>query len=180
MRKLLAGLLATGLTLIVAAVAYGAFLGGPIGEQPTVTPQMRIQGQDVSGRLLIRADAPIPVRIAYRDFDFQPALRCGPAGPCTGTSPQTVVDGRAQGHIHVYLQRVTGEFPNVDSDSFCIPPTREGTGFDGVAVGNCPAVPKGLYRITAEFQSNAHLNALKAENRPQDVPTSDAIYALAR
>ena len=176
MRKLLAGVLAVGLSLICAALAFGAFLGGPIGEQPTVTPQLRI----TSPALPFKADAPVAVKIAYQNFDLQPQLRCGPAGPCTGTSPQTVVDGRAQGHIHVYLQRVTGQFPNVDSDSFCIPATKVADGFNGTVEGNCPAVPKGLYRITAEFQSNAHLSALKAENKPQDVPTSDAIYALAR
>jgi hypothetical protein len=159
----------------LTAVAGAAFLGGPIGQQPTVSPQMRIVGPHV-----FRAGEPVPVRVAYQDFDLQPQLRCGPAGPCTGSSPQTVVDGRAQGHIHVYLQRVTGGFENVDSDSFCIPATKTLSGdYEGTASGNCAAVPKGLYRMTAEFQSNSHLSALKAENKPQDVPPSDATYVRA-
>jgi hypothetical protein len=29
--------------------------------------------------------------------------------------------------------------------------------------------------VSAEFQSNSHVSVLKAENRPQDAPTSDAV-----
>lgn len=175
--------LAVGFVLAITTVAFGAFLGGPMGQQPDATPQMRIMMPNT-----IASSEPVSVSVAYHEFDLQPQLRCGPAGPCTGTSPQTVVDGRAQGHIHVYLQAVSGptpdadreSFQNVDSDSFCIPTVKTPTdAFNGTVSGNCPAVPPGLYRVTAEFQSNSHVNVLKQENRPQDVPTSDATYVRA-
>jgi hypothetical protein len=96
-----------------------------------------------------------------------------------GEQPQTVTDGRAQGHIHVYLQREEkdGTWTDVDSDSFCIPAGKTLTGpFEGTASGTCPALPKGLYRMTAELQSNSHVSVLKATNKPQDAPVSDALY----
>lgn len=174
---------ATALVLIVAAIAYGAVLNGPIGTQPDVTPQLRI----VEPSLPFASGEPIPVRVAYQDFDMRPDLRCGPAGPCTGTLPQTVTEGRDQGHVHVYFQRIDNpghddsqDLPNVDSDSFCIPATVEADGYSGVVSGVCPALPRGFYRVTAEFQSNSHVSALKATNRPQDVPTSDAVLVVAR
>lgn len=181
MRRTIALLLATGLVLVVAAVAYGAILGGPIGTQPDVTPQLRI----VEPRIPFDSAQPVPVKIAYQDFDMQPQLRCAPAGPCTGTLPQTVTEGRDQGHIHVYFQRQLsdGTFANVSSDSFCIPATvtlDAGSAYNGTVSGSCPAPGKGLYRMTAEFQSNSHVSALKATNKPQDVPTSDAIMVIGR
>src|SRR4051812_49604331 len=87
--------------LSLAAVAYAAFIAGPIGEHPTVTPRL-----DVSRPFLFRAGQPVTVKVAYRDFDLEPQLRCGPAGPCTGSLPQSTQEGRDVGHIHVYLQRV--------------------------------------------------------------------------
>lgn len=177
MRRGVIFLLAAALTLAAVVVAFGAFLPGSIGQQPNVTPQLRV----VSPSVPFDAGSPVHVEVAYQNFDLQPGLRCNPAGPCTGSSPQTVTDGFAQGHVHVYLQRVTGQFPNVDSDSFCIPTNVTRNGFNGTVEGNCPAVNvTGVYRISAEFQSNSHVNALKAENRPQDVPTSDDKEVRAR
>lgn len=177
MRRTLTPILVVIILLVFAGVAYAAFLAGPIGDQPTVTAQLRI----VKRAVPLEANEPIPIKIAYRNFDLEPQLRCGPAGPCTGTSPQTVVDGRAQGHVHVYLQKVVRGFPDVDSDSFCIPATKTLSGdYEGTVTGNCPALPRGRYRLTAEFQSNSHVSALKAENKPQDAPTSDATYILVR
>jgi len=177
LRKTILGLMAVGLVLASAVLAFGAFLGGPIGTQPDVTPQLRI----VEPSIPFDAGSPIPVEIAYQNFDLQPQLRCNPAGPCTGSTPQTVTDGYAQGHIHVYFQRVTAGFENVDSDSFCIPTNVTRDGFNGTVAGNCPAVnTPGVYRVTAEFQSNSHINALKETNKPQDVPTSDAVQRRAR
>ena len=174
-KKIVTPLLALGLVLALATFAFGAFLGGPIGDQPTVTPQLRVRMPAA-----IRAGAPIPVAVAYRNFDFEPQLRCAPAGPCTGTLPQTVINGRDVGHIHVYLQRVTGGFADAASDSFCIPATATGGRYDGTVTGTCPAVTPGRYRVAAEFQSNSHVSALKAENHPQDMPTSDIVYTVAR
>jgi hypothetical protein len=171
--------MAAAVTLIAAAVAYGAFLSGPIGTQPDVTPQLRIE----QPRFPFKADQPIPVKVAYQDFDLRPELRCNPAGPCTGSTPQTVVEGRDQGHIHVYFQRqlLDGSFANVDSDSFCIPAVVVRNGYNGTVSGTCPALGvKGLYRVSAEFQSNSHVSALKATNKPQDVPTSDVSYVIAK
>lgn len=176
MKRALTPVLAVIVLLVFAGVAYAAFLAGPIGDQPSVTAQLRVAGPRHQ-----KPAQPIPVRVAYRNFDLQPQLRCGPAGPCTGTSPQTVVDGRAQGHVHVYLQRVVRGFPAVAADSFCIPATKAATGpFEGTVTGNCPALPRGRYRLTAEFQSNSHVSALKAENKPQDAPLSDATYLRVR
>jgi hypothetical protein len=174
MRKFLITLLTAGLVLAFATYAYAAFLGGPMGEQPDVTAQVRLNMPNV-----VKAGEPIPVEVAFKDFDDEPQLRCGPAGPCTGSLPQTVTDGRAQGHIHVYLQREEkdGTWTDVDSDSFCIPAGKTLTGpFEGTASGTCPALPKGLYRMTAELQSNSHVSVLKATNKPQDAPVSDALY----
>jgi hypothetical protein len=179
MRRLVIGLLVIALLAGGAVLGLGAFLGGPIGTQPNVTPQLRIV--EPSGPFA--ADEPVVVEVRYQDFDLRPELRCNPAGPCTGSSPQVVVDGVDQGHVHVYLQRVGGRgpLPNVDSDSFCIPTQVERDGYMGVVRGTCPAVgEKGLYRVSAEFQSNSHVSALKATNRPQDVPTSDDREVRAR
>lgn len=168
------------LTLLFATVAYAAFLSSPMGTQPDVTPQLRIVGPAEP----FDTDAPIKVQIAYRDFDLEPQLRCGPAGPCTGTSEQATINGYDQGHIHVYFQFVNDDpqgFDAVASDSFCIPAIVERDGFNGVVSGICPALSKkGLYRMSAEFQSNSHVSALKATNHPQDAPTSDTVLVRAR
>lgn len=157
---------------MIAAVprALGAFIGTPMGDPAVATPQLRVVLPDQT----VKVGEPIPVKVAYRDFDLRPELRCIPAGPCAGSTPQTLNDGLVQGHIHVYLQRVTGDgFPATLAVSFCIPSniTTTGTG-DGVVTGNCPPVTeRGVYRVSAEFQSNSHIAILKVG--PQDVPTSD-------
>jgi len=169
-RNIAVAVAAAAALAVVVPLALGAFLSSSMGDQPVRTPQMRI----LAPTGVIHPGDPIPVQVQFSDFDFQPALRCGPAGPCTGSSPQTLGPGGiAQGHIHVYIQGPgTGIAATADSVSFCIPPTA----VNNVATGTCPAVAeRGEYRVTAEFQSNSHVNVLKAPNSPQDVPTSDAI-----
>jgi hypothetical protein len=171
-------LLAAGLTLAAAVVASGALLSGPIGQQPDVTPQLRV----VTPLVSFQSGQPIAVKVQYKNFDLQPQLRCSPAGPCTGSSPQTVTEGYAQGHIHVYFNRISGTgFVNVDSDSFCIPATKTlSSPYAGTVEGNCAALPRGVYRVSAEFQSNSHVSVLKGENKPQDAPTTDDREVVAR
>jgi hypothetical protein len=166
-RRLIVALLAAGVAAVIVPLALGAFLKSKMGYQPVRTPELRIL--EPTG--VVHPGEPIQVRVAFTDFDFQPGMRCNPAATCTGSSPQTLnSDGLAQGHIHVYIQEGTG-LGNPDSVSFCIPPTA----VEGVAVGTCPPIAEhGLYRVSAEFQSNSHVSVLKAENRPQDAPTSDA------
>jgi hypothetical protein len=172
-RKILVSVLALASAAVVVPVLLGAVLSGPIGTQPVRTPEMRI----LSPLFTAKVGVPIPVRVAFSDFDFQPGMRCSPAGPCTGSSPQTLnAAGLAQGHIHVYIQKGLS-IGDPDSVSFCIPPAAVGN----VATGTCPAVlERGFYRVSAEFQSNAHVAVLKAENRPQDAPTSDATVIYVR
>jgi hypothetical protein len=167
-RRLIVALLAAGLGAVIVPLALGAFLYTDMGNQPVRTPELRIL--EPTG--VVHPGEPIPVRVAFTDFDFRPDLRCGPAGPCTGSEPQTLGPGGvAQGHIHVYIQKGTG-LGDPDSVSFCIPPTA----VEGVAVGTCPAIAeRGKYRVSAEFQSNSHVSVLKGANRPQDAPTSDAV-----
>ncbi len=171
-RRLLVALIAAGLAVIIVPLALGVFpvpaLETPMGNQPIRTPELRI----LAPTRVVHPGKLIPVRIAFTDFDFQPGLRCNPATTCTGQGAQTLnAAGLAQGHIHVYIQKGTG-LGDPDSVSFCIPPTA----VDGVAIGNCPALAeRGLYRVTAEFQSNSHISILKEAGKPQDAPTSDAV-----
>lgn len=164
------------ITLVLAALLGAGTYLTPMGDVPDITPQLRIESPGV----FIRAGAPIAVRVAYQDFDAQPSLRCNPAGACAGSLPATVTPGPnglvAQGHIHIYFQKVTSQFPATQAISFCIPSTVVATPeFDGTISGNCPALTsRGVYRVSAEFQSNSHISSLKAGNSPQHVPTSDA------
>ena len=162
-------------TLCLATLVGAGTYDASMGDVPDLTPQLRIE----SPGLFIRAGQPIPVRVAYQDFDAQPSLRCNPAGACAGSLPATVTQGPnglvAQGHIHVYFQKVSSQFPATQAISFCIPATVVATPeLDGTISGNCPALTsRGVYRVSAEFQSNSHISSLKADNSPQHVPTSD-------
>lgn len=157
--------LGVGLT----AVAVGTSIDTPMGDQPDLTPQMFIAEPN---NHVIKAGEPIPVVIQYWNFHADPSLRCGPAGACLGSLPNTVTGTPAVdvGHIHVYF---TSEGA-VQAQSFCIPSTVVEVDFIGTVSGNCPALTeKGIYRVSAEFQSNSHVSSLKAFNSPQHIPTSD-------
>lgn len=161
--------------LALASHIVDGFIGTPMGAQAVVTPQLRVEAP----KAVFKIGQRIPVRVAYRDFDWQ-RQRCSPPGGCLGETPQELSDdGLVKGHIHVYFQRVTGDFPDVGSDSFCVPENVTPDGFGGgVLEGTCPAVSTpGLYRVSAEFQSQSHVAILKA--RPQDMPTTDTLIVRA-
>lgn len=166
-------LVVAGVILGVAltAVAVGTSISTPIGDQPDLTPQMAIVEP---GNPVIKAGEPIHVVIAYQNFHADPSLRCGPAGTCLGSLPNTVTGAPAVdvGHVHVYF---TSDGV-VQAQSFCIPTIVTEVNFAGTIEGDCPALAdKGVYRMSAEFQSNSHVSSLKAFNSPQHIPTSDVI-----
>jgi hypothetical protein len=168
-------LVVAGVVLGVAltAVAASNSIPTPIGDQPDLTPQMSIVEPS---KPVIQNNEPIPVVIAYQNFHADPTLRCGPAGTCLGSLPNTVTGVPAVdiGHIHVYFTPYDGT--TVQATSFCIPSTVVEVNFAGTVSGNCPPLAeKGLYRMSAEFQSNSHVSSLKAFNSPQHIPTSDVV-----
>lgn len=167
-------------TLPARAVAAAVrFLETALGAQPTVTPMLRIESPTTTGR--VRAGTPVTIRVQYADFDFRPELRTPNAGSTLGSQPQTVVDGVVQGHIHGYLQRLPddGSLPAPDATSFCVlERSVSRTGYDGVAEGECPAVPPGTYRLSAEFQSHSHTAILKTG--PRATVTGDVIIVRVR
>jgi len=156
-----------------------SFIETPMGQQPDVNPTLRIESPTGSGT--VRRDAPVTIRVAYRDFDFRPELRTPNAGATLGSEPQVVVDGVVQGHIHGYLQRLSadGSIPEVESVSFCVlTTTLTKVGYSGVAEGDCPGVPAGDYRLSVEFQTNSHAAILK--NGPRATPTADVLLIKVR
>jgi hypothetical protein len=167
-----------------AAVAHVAgfvarFLDTPLGEQPMITPSLRILTPGETGR--VRANTPVTIRVQYANFDNRPELRTPNAGSTLGSQPQVLTEGRVQGHIHGYLQRLpeNGQLPDVNATSFCVlERVRTRTGFDGIAEGECPAVPPGEYRLSVEFQTNSHTSILK--DGPRAVATSDVIHVRVR
>jgi hypothetical protein len=167
-----------------AAVAHVAgfvarFLETPLGEQPMITPSLRILSPGVTGR--VRANTPVTIRVQYANFDNRPELRTPNAGSTLGSQPQVLTEGRVQGHIHGYLQRLpeNGQLPDVNATSFCVlERVRTRTGFDGIAEGECPAVTPGEYRLSVEFQTNSHTSILK--DGPRAVATSDVIHVRVR
>jgi hypothetical protein len=171
---------ATSSALVQGAMAsLVRFIDTSLGEQPTVTPMMRIESPDGAGR--VRADAPVTIRVRYSNFDFRPELRTPNAGATLGSLPQTVVDGVVQGHIHGYLQRLPddGSLPDANAVSFCVlERTVARTGYQGVAEGECPGVPAGTYRLSAEFQSHSHTAILKTG--PRATVTGDVITVRIR
>lgn len=167
------GLLATLLTLA------GRVLDTPLGAQPRITPSLRIVSPSTNGRVV--AGRPVTIRVRYANFDNQPELRTPNAGATLGTLPQVLTDGFVQGHVHGYLQRLdrTGAMPDVNATSFCVlERIVERRGYDGVAEGECPAVPAGEYRLSAEFQTNSHTAILK--DGPRATPTADIITIRVR
>jgi hypothetical protein len=92
-----------------------------------------------------------------------------------------LTDGYVQGQIHGYLQRLPedGSIPDINSTSFCVlERVAERNGHDGIAEGECPAVPPGEYRLSAEFQTNSHTAIL--EDGPRAAPTADALIVRVR
>ena len=167
------GLLAT-LTAFV-----GRVLDTPLGAQPRITPSLRIASPSSNGRVV--ANQPITIRVRYENFDNRPELRTAPADVSLGSLPQVLTDGYVQGHVHGYLQRIDDDdnFPDVNATSFCVL-TRVVTrvGYNGVAEGECPAVPAGKYRLSVEFQTNSHTAILK--DGPRATPTSDIAMVRVR
>lgn len=169
------------LSAAVAQVAgfVARFLATPLGEQPMITPSLRILSPGETGR--VRANTPVTIRVQYADFDNRPDLRTPNAGSTLGSQPQVLTEGRAQGHIHGYLQRLpeNGQLPDVNATSFCVlERVRTRTGFDGIAEGECPGVTPGEYRLSVEFQTNSHTAILK--DGPRAVATSDVIRVRVR
>ncbi len=157
----------------------GRVLDTPLGEQPRITPSMRIESPSETGRVV--ANRPVTIRVRYANFDNQPALRTPNAGATLGSEPQVLTDGFVQGHIHGYLQRIDrgGAMPDVNATSFCVlERIVERHGYSGVAEGECPAVPAGEYRLSAEFQTNSHTAILK--DGPRATPTADIIMVRVR
>ena len=155
-----------------AAVGIASYISTPMGEQPTVNPQVRLVNPLASVRL--RGATTITVQAAYKDFDNRPDLRTPNAGSTLGSQSQVTTEGRVQGHIHAYFQPVTldGSIPSAAPSSFCVLTTIvNSNGYDGLAEGSCTAPAPGLYRLSVEMQSNAHVSILK--NGPQAVPSSD-------
>jgi hypothetical protein len=119
------------------------------------------------------------VVVQYKNFHADPAARCNPAGTCLGSLPNTVTGPAGAtvdvGHIHVYITPgATSVGASPQAVSFCIPTIVFETNFAGSIWGSCPAIAKrGVYRVSAEFQSNSHVSSLKANNSPQHIPVSD-------
>lgn len=157
----------------ITAVAASNTISTSMGDQPDLTPQLTIRAPVG----VVQAGEPIPVVVEYVNFHADPAARCSPAGTCLGSLPNRVTGVPAVdvGHIHVYFtpaeESVEGP---VQAVSFCIPSVVAEANFAGTISGNCPALTeKGVYRVSAEFQSDSHVSSLKAFNSPQHIPTSD-------
>lgn len=177
-----AGLL---LAFAVAAPVSGAIAARTIstamGDQPTNDPQVRITAPVGAPAGRLRRGQPIVVRAYFSDFDNRPELRTANAGVSLGSLPQVVVDGRAQGHAHAYLQPILadGRLASTVPVSFCVlTDVTWRDGYESVAQGTCPAVEPGLYRLSVELQSNAHVGILKSG--PQAVPSSDLVIVVVR
>lgn len=172
------GLVAVAALVIGApatAVSVAGYLSTPMGDQPVTNPQIRIVSP-VSDLARIHRGQPIVIRAAWKDFDYRPDLRTPNAGSSLGSESQVVVDGVVQGHAHAYLQPVNtdGSIASASPVSFCVLTTIVSEdGNDGIAEGTCPAVPRGVYRLSVELQTNAHVAILK--NGPQAVPSSDTV-----
>ena len=156
----------------------GRVLDTPLGAQPRITPSLRIASPSSSGRVV--ANQPVTIRVRYENFDNRPELRTPDAANTLGSLPQVLTDGYVQGHVHGYLQRVDDDnFPDVNATAFCVLTrvvTR--TGYNGVAEGDCPAVPAVEYRLSVEFQTNSHTAILK--DGPRATPTADIAMVRVR
>jgi hypothetical protein len=166
--------------VVASLVAWvGRVIDTPMGGQPRITPSLRIESPSTSGRVV--ANQPVTIRVRYENFDNQPALRTPNAGATLGSQPQVLTDGYVQGHVHGYLQRLDSNrgLPEVNATSFCVlerVPERQG--YNGVAEGECPGVPAGEYRLSAEFQTNSHTSILK--DGPRATPTADIVIIRVR
>ncbi len=166
--------------IMASLVAWvGRVINTPMGAQPRITPSLRIESPSTTGRVV--ANQPVTIRVRYENFDNQPALRTPNAGTTLGSEPQVVIDGYVQGHVHGYLQRLDRGrgLPDVNATSFCVlerVPQRRG--YNGVAEGECPGVPAGEYRLSAEFQTNSHASILK--DGPRATPTADLVIIRVR
>lgn len=157
----------------------GRFIETPLGTQPAVSPSLRIEAPSAMGR--IAANTPVTIRVRFTNFDYRPDLRTPNADATLGSHSQVLTDGFVQGHAHGYLQRLPedGSMPDIQASSFCVlVRTVEKAGYDGVAEGDCPGVPPGDYRLSAEFQTNSHTAILK--NGPRAAPTADALIVRVR
>lgn len=161
------------------ATMLGRYIETALGQQPSVTPMLRIESPSSTGR--VERNAPVTIRVRYTNFDFRPELRTPNAGATLGSQPQVVVDGVVQGHIHGYLQRLpdNGGVPEADAVSFCVlERVVSRSGNNGVAEGECPGVEPGTYRLSAEFQTNSHTAILKTG--PRATVTGDIVVVRVR
>jgi hypothetical protein len=123
---------------------------------------------------VVRAGEPLVVRVAFKDLAYRPDLRTSPADGTLGTVPQVVVDGRVQGHIHVYAQRL-GAASNLAAP-FCIFELEHlvsQDGFDGVAERTCGSLTPGSWRVVVDVNTDSHDAVLKAN--PRHLPATDAV-----
>ena len=166
--------------LAVAASTFVArFIDTPLGEQPIITPSLRIESPSTNGR--VRRDEPVTIRASYANFDYRADLRTPNAGATLGSLPQVVTDGYVQGHMHGYLQALprNGELPDINATSFCVlERVVRRRGYAGIVEGECPGVPAGDYRLSIEFQTNSHTAILK--DGPRATPTADVIEIKVR
>jgi hypothetical protein len=178
MRRIL--LAATTIVAVLAVLALPAlaatFLDVPRGARPDVTPELRILHPAAPGRspVVLRPGQPLVVRVAFRDLVYRPDLRTAPAGITLGTVPQVVVDGRVQGHIHVYAQRLDAT-DNL-ADPFCIFELEhlvEEDGYDGIAERTCGTLTPGDWRLVVDVNTDSHDAVLK--NNPRHLPATDAL-----
>jgi len=157
----------------------------PRGERPEVTPTVEIlapaaagnRGQGATARL--RAGDPLVVRTAFTDLAFRPDLVTAPPEDTLGTVPQNVVDGRVEGHVHIYATEVGSDSNR--ADPFCIYELEhriegEPGEFDGVAERECGTLTPGEWQILVDVNTNAHDSVLKAH--PRDLPASDAVRVV--
>jgi len=157
----------------------------PRGERPEATPTVEIlaptaagnRGQGATARL--RAGDPLVVRTAFTDLAFRPDLVTEPPEDTLATVPQNVVDGRVEGHIHIYATEVGSD--DNRADPFCIYELEhriegEPGEFAGVAERECGTLTPGVWQILVDVNTNAHDSVLKAH--PRDLPASDAVRVV--
>jgi hypothetical protein len=178
MRRLLLAVTTIAAVLAVLAIPAlaSSFLDTPRGERPDVTPELRILRPAAPGQgpVVLRPGQPLVVRVAFRDLVYRPDLRTAPAGATLGTLPQVVVDGRVQGHIHLYAQRLDAT-DNL-ADPFCIFELEhlvEQDGYDGIAERTCGSLTPGNWRLVVDVNTDSHDAVLK--NNPRHLPATDAL-----
>ena len=178
MRRLVlaAATVAAVLALLALPALAATFLDVPRGERPVVTPELRILRPAAPGKgpVVVAPGDPLVVRVAFRDLVYRPDLRTFPADTTLGTVPQVVVDGRVQGHIHLYAQRL--DATDNRADPFCIFELEhlvEQDGDDGVVERTCGSLAPGDWRLVVDVNTDSHDAVLKAT--PRHLPATDAI-----